>query len=428
VAKSPTNAGTSETSEPAGSRAFLALLLALTFAMNTIGRGVTETFAVFLLPVEAALGATRSEITLSYSIYMLVHGVAAPFAGQLIDRLGARATYAAGLACLGAGYVLAGSATAVWHYYVAAGVLGGLGAACLGMVAASSLLSRWFSARLGSVMSVPYAAVGAGMLVIPPLTQLLLQAQGWRTTHLVIGWSVLALLPLLLVLPLERMTAGAQEWRGRRADTIAEGAGLWTLRSALRTSAFWGMFGAYLGTAVAAYSVLPQTVAYLVEQGFDPLLAAAAFGMTGALSAVGIIAMGFISDRIGKVQAVTVSYISSIAGTLSLLAVAWFPSLLLVYGFVVFFGIMQGVRGPVIVTMVATLYRGGAVGSIFGAMSLALGLGAAIGSWLSAWLRDLTGAYAASFTLAVAGSLLGLALFWGVGSLRNERLDPGDKP
>lgn len=423
--------GTTATARPdaaATSRAFLALILMLTFAMNTVGRGVTETFAVFLLPVEKALGATRSEITLTYSIYMLVHGCAAPFAGQLIDRLGARATYGAGLACLGAGYVLAGSATTLWHYYAAAGVLGGLGASCLGMVAASSLLSRWFTSRMGSVMSVPYAAVGAGVLVIPPLTQLLLQSYGWQTAHRVIGWGVLALLPLLIALPLARVTAGAPGWRGARQVSIAEGKEVWTLRSALRTKAFWGMFGAYFGTSVAAYSVLPQSVAYLVERGVDPLFAASAFGMTGALSAVGIIAMGWISDRVGKVRAVTVSYISTIAGTLSLLLVTWFPSPLLVYGFVVLFGIMQGVRGPVIVTLVATLYRGGAVGSIFGAMSLALGLGAAIGSWLSGYLREVTGDYTLSFLFAVAGSVLGLGLFWGVRSLRTERLDATDRP
>jgi MFS family permease len=396
--------------------------------MNTVGRGVTETFAVFLLPVEKALAASRSEITLTYSIYMLVHGLSAPFAGQSIDRLGARVTYSAGLAILGIGYALAAGATSLWQYYLAVGLLGGLGAACLGMVAASSLLSRWFDQRMGSVLSVPYAAVGAGVLLIPPLTELLLQRQGWQAAHRVIGITILCLVPLIQLLPLARMTAGSATWQATRRAAIETGTGTWTLRSALRTRAFWGLFVAYLGTSVAAYSVLPQSVAYMVEQGFSPLTAATAFGITGALSAAGIIAMGWISERIGKIPAVSASYVSTMLGTVSLMAVGWWPSLVLIYGFVVLFGLMQGVRGPVIVTMVAQLYRGGAVGSIFGAMSAALGLGAALGSWLSGYLRDLTGTYTASFVLALAGSLLGLAMFWGVGSIRRERLDPGDRP
>ncbi|MEO1719429.1 MAG: MFS transporter, partial [Pseudomonadota bacterium] len=75
----------------------LSTLVVLAFVCNTLGRGITETFAVFLLPVEQALSVSRAEITATYSIYMLVHGIAAPFAGQLIDRLGARITYGIGL-------------------------------------------------------------------------------------------------------------------------------------------------------------------------------------------------------------------------------------------------------------------------------------------------------------------------------------------
>ena len=127
------------------SRVFLVSLLVLTFLMNTVGRGVTETFAVFLLPVERGLGATRAEMTAAYSIFAVAYGFSAPFTGQLIDRFGARITYGFGLAVLGVGYALAGLSTSIWHYYVCVGLLGGLGAAALGMVIASSLLARWFT-------------------------------------------------------------------------------------------------------------------------------------------------------------------------------------------------------------------------------------------------------------------------------------------
>ena len=111
---------------------------------------------------------------------MLAYGLSAPFAGQLIDRLGARITYAFGLTTLGIGYLLAGSATELWQYLLTVGLLGGLGSASLGMIVASGLLSRWFTTRIGAVMALPYAAVGAGMLILPPLTQLLLSTYDWR--------------------------------------------------------------------------------------------------------------------------------------------------------------------------------------------------------------------------------------------------------
>lgn len=403
------------------SRAFLVSLLVLTFLMNTVGRGITETFAVFLLPVERGLGATRAEMAAAYSIFAMAYGFSAPFTGQLIDRLGARVTYGFGLTVLGLGYVLAGFSTAVWHYYLCVGLLGGLGAAALGMVIASSLLSRWFTARIGSIMSLPYAAVGAGMLLLPPLTQLLLDRYGWRSTHHVLGAGVLLCIPLVMALPLGRITQGSSEWRVKRREAALLPQGVWRVSTAVRTPAFWGLASAYFWTSVAAYSVLPHSVAYLVEQGFDPLVAASAFGLTGALSVVGIITIGWLSDRIGRKQAVSLSYVLSMLGTSSLILVAAFPSLLLVYGFVLFFGLMQGARGPIILAFITVLFPGGGVGAIFGTMSLAMGIGAGIGSFVSGWLHEATGAYYTSFLIGMMGSLLGLVSFWVVPSLRHER-------
>lgn len=397
-------------------------LIVLAFLMNTIGRGVTETFAVFLLPVEAALGATRSEITATYSVYMLVHGIAAPFAGQLVDRFGARLTYAAGLTLLGGGYVLGAMAQTVHQYYATVGAMSGLGAACLGMVVASGLLSRWFTRRMGSVMSVPYAAVGFGVLIVPPFTQYLLIHYDWRWAHTLLGIAVLTMLPLLLLLPLRRITLGSQEWQAERRKSFESGARLWTVVTAVRTPAFWALFAVYFWTAVAAYAVVPQTVAFLVENGFDPLVAAGAFGVTGLLSTIGIMGMGWFSDRFGRLTATVVSYLTTMSGIACLLAIVWFPKMILVYAFVTLFGLMQGARGPVIAALVAILYRGGSVGAIFGALSMALGLGAGLGSWTSGLLHDLTGDYVASFLLAIAASFCGMISYVASSSLRHEKL------
>jgi len=413
----------SRTDEADAGRTFLAVILILTFVMNTIGRGVTEAFAVFLLPVQDGLGVTRSEITLTYSIYMLANGCTAPFAGQLIDRLGARITYGIGVLSLGVGYFLAGYATHISHYYICVGLLGGIGAASLGMVVASSLLSRWFVNRIGSVMSLPYAAVGAGMIAIPPLAQLLIEWYGWRTAHQLIGAGVLAFFPFVMMLPLGRITMGSMAWRERRATLSGDAQrNPWPLSIVVRTGAFWGLFAAYLFTSIAAYAVLPQSVAALIESGFAPLLAAGAFGMMGLLSTLGILAIGWMSDRFGRLITVTLSYLMSIAGALALIATVLHPSMILLYTFVICFGLMQGARGPILVALVSVLYPGGGVGSIFGALSLGLGFGAAFGSWASGLLHQVVGGYTASFGLAVLSSTAGMLVFLLVPSLRRERL------
>ena len=69
-----------DSAEAQTSRVFLTTLVVLTLCMNTLGRGMMETFAVFLLPVEQALNVTRAEISLAYSINMVVYGIGAPLA------------------------------------------------------------------------------------------------------------------------------------------------------------------------------------------------------------------------------------------------------------------------------------------------------------------------------------------------------------
>ena len=53
---------------------------------------------------------------------------------------------------------------------------------------------------------------------------------------------------------------------------------------------------------------------------------------------------------------------------------------------------------------------------------MAQGVGAGLGSWVSGLLYELTGSYIASFLVAICGSLAGLATFWVVRSLREERI------
>jgi len=106
-------------------------------------------------------------------------------------------------------------------------------------------------------MSLPYAAIGVGMLTVPPLTQLLLHTYDWRLTHHILGGSVLLLLPPVMLLPLARMTAGSPAWRRGRGIAAHHAGRIWTIGRALPTSAFWGLFVAYFATSVAPTASCP---------------------------------------------------------------------------------------------------------------------------------------------------------------------------
>lgn len=401
--------------------AVLGGVLLVAFAMNMLGRGATEVFAVFLLPIEKALGATRSQVTGVYSLFMLVNGLAGPIAGAVFDKLGARASYCSGLLLLGGGLIVSGLATTVWHYYVAFGLAAGLGVSTLGMVSANALLSRWYQARLGTVIGITYAATGLGTLVMAPIAQILIDSHGWRSAYSSMGVTLLVIAGLTALAPLTRMWHGSPEWRERRTAHDAATGGGWSVASAARSKPFWALMLVYFFTSLASFSVSPQSVAAMVEAGITPLTAASAFGVCGMLSLIGNASIAPLVDRFGQRISITLSYLGTIVGILCLTALPANPSLVLVYGWALLFGINQGTRGPIISTLTATLFAGGGVGRIYGTIALGMGFGAATGSWLSGVLHDITGAYVASFAFAAASAAFGMATFWTVPLLSDAR-------
>ncbi len=398
-------------------RTAIAVLVAC-FALNMLGRGVGDTYAVFLVPLEREFGWSRTQLTGVYSLYLLVGGFAAPVVGLLFDRVGPRAVYAAGLACIGTAFLLAGAISTLWQFYLLVGALVGVAVALLGMVPASALLSRWYRARLSTAIGIAFSAVGMGAVTFVPLAQSLVQSYGWRNAYFTLGGLLLALAPIvLLALPWQRFAAGHPAYHVD-AKRAASGGG-WTLRGAMGTKIYWGMAQAFFCTATAMFIVLVQLVAFLIDAGFSPLVAATAFGITGFLSAVSVTGSGLASERFGYRQTVTASFIGTATGIAILFLLVGWPSSALLVLFVPVFGLCMGVRGPIISSICARQFAGARVATIYGTIYSTNALGAAFGSFMGGVLHDLSDGYRAGFAFAFCFISLAAAPFWTVPELRN---------
>src|SRR5271169_5027130 len=90
-------------------------VLALCFALSVIGRGLGESFTVFLKPISEDFGWNRAQVVSAYSLAALAGGLAAPLIGRLFDRSGPRVVYALGLFLLGAAFLIAAYAQHLWQ-------------------------------------------------------------------------------------------------------------------------------------------------------------------------------------------------------------------------------------------------------------------------------------------------------------------------
>src|SRR5262252_7765324 len=83
-------------------------VLALCFALSVLGRGLGESFTVFLKPISENFGWDRAEVVSVYSLTALAGGLSAPLIGRLFDHSGPRMVYALGLLLLGGAFLAAG--------------------------------------------------------------------------------------------------------------------------------------------------------------------------------------------------------------------------------------------------------------------------------------------------------------------------------
>src|SRR6185437_8963377 len=177
-----------ETLAQPGRPARMALgVLALCFALAVIGRGLAESFTVFLKPISEAFGWDRAQVVSVYSLTWLASGLTAPVVGRVFDRSGPRAVYSLGIFLLGAAFLIAAYAQHLWQLQLSIGLCVGFGAALIGNVPNSILLGRWFGPRLPTAMAVVYSAMGGGVLILLPTSQLLIDHVGWRGTYQLFG-------------------------------------------------------------------------------------------------------------------------------------------------------------------------------------------------------------------------------------------------
>jgi MFS family permease len=391
-------------------------VLALCFALSVLGRGLGESFTVFLKPISENFGWDRAQVVSVYSLSALASGLAAPLVGKLFDRSGPRAVYSLGLMLLGGAFLVAAHAQQLWQFQFSLGLCVGIGIAFIGNVPNSILLGRWFGPRLPTAMAIVYSATGAGVLILLPASQVLIDQIGWRGAYQIFGGTALFLLLPLLVLPWRLFSTGSPHHaRSAAADFADEG---WTLLGAMHHHAFWALFSTFFFTAIGMYAIAAQVVAYLIDAGFPPLQAATAWGFSGVVLLFGMLGISWLDGIIGRRPSVLFSYAVSIAGIIMLWLLQWYPNFWLLTGFVVCFGSMIGSRGPLLTATAMKIFRGKRIGTIYGAISIGSGLGSAFGSWGGGLIHDWTHSYNPLIAFSLVSVLCGMIPFLVVPALR----------
>ncbi|HKU97791.1 MAG TPA: MFS transporter, partial [Vineibacter sp.] len=223
-----------------------------------IGVNARTAFSLLFPPILHEFGWERGVVAGAFSFGFLVSAALSPVLGRLMDRRGPKVVMELGVVLMGAGLLLASAVSQPWHLYVTLGVLVGGGSICLGYTGQSLFLPNWFVRQRGLALSIAFAGVGVGSIVLLPWMQAFMDRTDWRTACWMLGLVVLVVLaPLNLLLWRRPEDLGLQpdgDGHGTGpaagpASNVVDAAWAavdWTLARALRTRRFWWIAVAYV--------------------------------------------------------------------------------------------------------------------------------------------------------------------------------------
>lgn len=366
--------------------------------------GSVYAWSVFRTPLTKTFHWSISQVTLTFTICILVLGFAAFVGGLWLARVGPMIVAVTGALLYGLGTGLASlSANSLTTLYLTYGVIGGIGLG-FAYIVPVAVLVKWFPDRRGLITGVAVGGFGAGALITAPLATRLIASVGVLHTFLYLGviYAVLGTLAALFMRNPDKDWK-PEGWTPSASLTAQRTATSYTLGGALRTWQWWALWLILFLNTSAGISLISQESPVFQELAKVTVVVAA--GMVGVVSignAVGRVFWSWASDLLSRRITFIITFLLQVAlfwllPGLSSAAVLTFVAFLILMCYGGGFGTMPA--------FAADYFGPANVGSIYGLMLTAWGAASAFGPLLVAHARQASGSYRTGFHL-LAGIIL----------------------
>lgn len=348
---------------------------------------------LFMEPLQREFGWSRAQISIGLSIYGLVAFPLSPVGGMLIDRWGARRMAIPGTiltsAAIASFSFANGSATqwvALWLFYafVALGVKATVW---------SAAVTSTFTGSRGLALGVTLSGNAIAQMLVPVLSQHLIENYGWRSAYqwIGLGWGAVVL-ALLVPFFFDGHDKRRRDNVGHAAAAL-ERAGLpgLSLAQAIRNPVLIRIaIVTLIGMATSA-ALMIHLVPILNERGIDRETAALIAGLSGGMGIVGKLATGWLYDR-GSFR-----WLSPLNLWMSVLTCAVLVFAPRSIPLIVIAAAIIGYSSGALLQMSAYLtgrYCGlRSFGTIFGVMTSGIAVGIGLGPLIAGLIYDSAGSY-----------------------------------
>jgi len=438
--------------------------------------GYRATFAILKGPMAISLGWTTAQVTLGYSLMMVLYAVAAYFSGLILDKWGSKPVYAIAAVLGSLGFLLTARVDSHLAYLFTFGFVGGVATGMLWVTSTVSVrkwyvgksyATMWGIAFSGAPMAqfvlaqvvkptlskaqgaldlavgglIPNSAALApkelalavaaklqepATLLVPGVKQALaLLEQAWRTQMTILGVIVFVALAIAVIVAKNAPEHYDMEPFG--AIPAAGGAPVveqvWTIKEAFSKYAIWAAILMFLTSMMAEFLIWTQVVSFWTQDvGFDLGKAINIYGIIGLIGIFSMPIMGKVADVVvqkignevkGRKAMLMVGPATGAIACLLLLATPRGDVFAYVACFI--FAVYWAIVPGGVVGYVGAIYGRKTLGKIWGlATMIVMGIGPFLGTYIGATLKDVSGSYTYSIYFALAAFIVSVFLAVGL--------------
>jgi MFS family permease len=386
------------------------------FFATFVGVGSRQGFGVFVEAWEEDFGASVGLISVAAGVGWAVNGIVQPFFGRLTDALGGRRVMIGGVLAMGLGTMLLAASPNVYVLIAVYGFFVSSAAGGVFPTPASSVIVRWFQRKRGTAMSmVAFGGSMGGFIMIPFAAYLLIIAD-WRTAWLVMGGAILFLaLPLLIAVvrsdpsdmglnqdgddaPDDATETGSGKSLSARISPLATTR--W--RESYRSAPMWQLSLSYSVCGITTAIIAVHFIRWASSEDISGGTAALAFGVLMAVNGIGLLVVGWISDKMQRKNLLGTVYLIRGIAFLALIVLPGMPAL---WAFAVIGGMSWLASVPLTNSLTADVYGLRNVGILNGMIMMAHQLAGGLAVIIAGMVFDIWDTYDPVFA-ASAGFLI----------------------